>query len=335
VSPDGALVLYSRRVSGFEKIYSFPLANPQRKTQLTFGTHNDVTPTFSANGERVYFSSDEDDDIFNLRSLDLKTGVIRQYTDALGGDMMPAALPVKGPERAAFVAYFRASTGSTASSRSSDEGDRPGRLLGDRDRRLPARRPPGRLENKRRNAASKASEGWPPLNIAVTSNGDFFGGSQIALTDVLGDQNITAHGHSFREFRSYQGVYTNLATRLHYGVSAFDQIDLFLSDRVRSSAVLLTGRRRFTQRQTGAIMFAQYPIDKYRRLEFSGGSNINQRMTIRPSRPIREQAALSGQQILLVNGLPPPVAWSRATRWEFGPPEAPSLGASMAPPVSG
>jgi TolB protein len=47
VSPDGKLVVYSRRVSGFEKIYAFALADPRRKTQLSFGTHNDVTPTFS------------------------------------------------------------------------------------------------------------------------------------------------------------------------------------------------------------------------------------------------------------------------------------------------
>ena len=33
---------------------------------------------------------DEDDDIFNVRSLDLETGAINQYTDVFGGVMAPA-----------------------------------------------------------------------------------------------------------------------------------------------------------------------------------------------------------------------------------------------------
>ncbi len=36
-------------------------------------------------------------------------------------------------------------------------------------------------------------EGRPPLNVGVTSGGDFFGGSQVALSDVLGDHNFAAH----------------------------------------------------------------------------------------------------------------------------------------------
>src|SRR4030095_14185241 len=43
ISPDGALVAYSRRVSGFEKLYTFPLADPSRKTQLPFGKHTHRT----------------------------------------------------------------------------------------------------------------------------------------------------------------------------------------------------------------------------------------------------------------------------------------------------
>src|SRR5206468_3792172 len=41
VSPDGSLVVYTRRVSGHDKIYTFPLGNATRKTQLTFGPHDD------------------------------------------------------------------------------------------------------------------------------------------------------------------------------------------------------------------------------------------------------------------------------------------------------
>src|SRR4029450_11146854 len=52
-------------------------------------------------------ASDEDDEIYNLRGLDLETGVIQQYTDALGGDMTPAPLAGRGGERLAFISYFK------------------------------------------------------------------------------------------------------------------------------------------------------------------------------------------------------------------------------------
>src|SRR5262249_17747601 len=107
ISPDGKLVIYSRRISGYNKLYTFPLDNPARKTQLTFGTYDDMSPTLSSDGNVVYYVSNADDDIYNLRSLDLRTGVIRQYTDTLGGNMSPGVLTTKGADRVGFISYFK------------------------------------------------------------------------------------------------------------------------------------------------------------------------------------------------------------------------------------
>src|SRR6185295_19091703 len=84
-------------------------------------------------------------------------------------------------------------------------------------------------ENKRRKRVFEKLflEGRPPLNVGVTSGGDFFGGSQVALSDVLGDQNFIVTAVSLREFRSYEGTSINLGHRLHYGLSAFDQTNFF------------------------------------------------------------------------------------------------------------
>ena len=65
-------------------------------------------------------------------------------------------------------------------------------------------------------------EGRPPLNVGVTSSGDWYGGSQVALTDVLGDQNLTITAASIREYRTYSAAYFNLARRLHWGASVFE-----------------------------------------------------------------------------------------------------------------
>ena len=107
VSPDGKLIVYERNISGNRKSYALALDDPSRKTQLTFGPFDDAAPHFSSDGKVVYYSSDEDNDIFNLRGLDLETGAIQQYTDVFGGAMAPA--PVQGPqgERLAFITYFK------------------------------------------------------------------------------------------------------------------------------------------------------------------------------------------------------------------------------------
>jgi hypothetical protein len=279
ISPDGKLVVYTRRISGHDKIYVLPLDNPGKKTQLTFGTYDDLTPIFSPDGTRIYYSSTEDDDIYNIRSLDLKTGVIRQYTDTLGGTMAPAILPGRGAERVAFISYFkgeyRLQTLDTAEPvkeveqeivQNADASSEPIDFEPDVQHQVVA-------ENKRKKRTFEKLflEGRPPLNVGVTSSGDFFGGSAVALSDVLGDHNFTMTAVSLREFRSYEGTYLNLTRRLHWGVTGFDFTQFFyaspydlLPDYSRRGAFA-------TQRFSGAVGLAQYPLDKFRRIELQAG----------------------------------------------------------------
>lgn len=347
-SSDGSLVLYSRRVSGFEKLYSFPLATPARKTQISFGTHNDVTPTFSPNGERVYYVSDEDDDIYNLRSLDLKTGIIRQYTDALGGDLMPAVLPGKGAERAAFVTYFKGEfrLHTVESADPLKEVDQEVRASDDDIVDFqPDVVHQVVAENKRRKRLFEKLflEGRPPLNVAVTSSGDFFGGSQVALADVLGDQNFLFTAYSFREFRSYQGLYVNLARRLHWGVTGFDQTQFSYPTYYVPQTFYSREGALFTSRALGGSLFAQYPFDKFRRLELSVGFyRVKQQYEDANAEAyVRQQFAQLGQEIFLINGSFLPVAVNlvqETTRFrEFGPLSGStfSIGFQASPKVAG
>src|SRR5688500_17234395 len=128
-------------------------------------------------------------------------------------------------------------------------------------------------ENKRRKRLFENLflEGRPPLNVGVTSGGDFYGGSQVALSDVLGDQNFLFTAVSLREFRSYDGTYINLAKRLHYGLSAFDNTRFFFASPFALQQGFFREGAFATQRITGATLIAQYPLDKFRRLDFSAG----------------------------------------------------------------
>jgi hypothetical protein len=331
VSPDGRYVAYNRRISGSEKIYIFPLDAPDQKTQLTFGVHDDLAPSFSADGQLVYYSASEDDDIYNVRSLDLRTGVIRQYTDVLGGNMAPAVLRREGGEKVAFISYYKGDylLAALDTNEPLREVDQEVRLASEEildfqpdvaHQVVP--------ENKRRKKLFEGLylEGRPPLNLGITSSGDFFGGSQVALTDVLGDHAFLFTIASFREFRSYDGTYTNRTGRLNWGASVFDNTRFFFpaflipqySSDFRAGVIA-------TQRVTGGAFFAQYPLDKYRRLTFSAGVY---RLRERYENPLveeefRRQAEAAGVPFYLNNGTLAPLQLAltqETTRFqEFGP----------------
>ncbi|HVR70801.1 MAG TPA: BamA/TamA family outer membrane protein [Vicinamibacteria bacterium] len=347
ISPDGKLVVYTRRISGHDKIYVMPLSDPAKKTQLTFGTYSDTAPIFSPDGSRIYYSSTEEDEIYNIRSLDLKTGIIRQYTDALGGTMTPAVLPGRGADRVAFISYFkgeyRLQTLDTSEpfKEIEQEVGQAAEIVDfepDVVHQVVA-------ENKRKKRTFEKLflEGRPPLNVGVTSSGDFFGGSQVALTDVLGDHNFMMTAVSLREFRSYEGTYLNLTRRLHWGFTAFDFTQFFyaapydlIPDYSRRGAFA-------TQRYSGAVALAQYPLDKFRRLELQAGVLRVSEGFENPfaEEQARLQAQLLGLPYFLNNGSIAPISLNlvgETTRFrEFGPLAGHtfSIGLQTAPSVGG
>jgi Tol biopolymer transport system component len=330
ISPDGTLVVYNRRVSGNYKIVMFPIGNPSRRIDLTYGPFADVSPYFSADGTEVLYSSNEDDGIYNLRSIDIKTGVIKQYTDAMGGNMAPAPLKTAQGDRIGFITYFKGEyqlytldpaeptreveqATSTAPTEVVDfEPDVTHQVV---------------AENKRRKRLFEGLylEGRPPLNVGFTSNGDFFGGSQVALTDVLGDQSFVFTASSVREYRNYAAQYANLSSRWNWGITASDFTYYYFSPYQYSSLYTRDGALA-TERYTGAIGFAVYPLNKFNRIQFSGGYNRVKTGYQDPfiEQEIQQQAALLGQaRVPIYDGstLPLSIGYTReTTRFrEFGP----------------
>ncbi len=187
-------------------------------------------------------------------------------------------------------------------------------------------------ENKRRKRLFEGLylEGRPPINVGVTSSGDFFGGSAVGLSDVLGDHNFTFTALSIREFRTYEGTYINLAKRFHYGIEAFDTTTFFYSSPYGLQTGFFRQGAIATQRYTGAQLIGQYPFSKFLRLDVSAGVlKLKEQFENADA-----QAAVCGQAVLLgipcfLNNGPPaspssgpwrarPGAWSWATRRPSG-----------------
>ena len=327
-------MVYTRRVSRPRQGLLLPAREPEPQDPAHLRAHDDLTPTFSTDGKRVYFSSDEDDDIPNLRSLDLETGVIQQYTDALGGNMAPAVLKGKNADRLAFITYYKTEYRLYAKDsadpmkeveqevRSADEGSV------DFQADVPHQVIPENKRAKKRFEGMQL-EGRPPLNLGVTSSGDFFGGSQVALTDVLGDQNLVITAYSFRELQSYSANYVNLSRRFQYGINLFDQKQFFYSSPYNLQPGFSSEGAYATQRFTGGLVVGSVPLNKFQRLEASAGIyRISESFENQEAQQAAEDAGGRARavQLFLNNGILVPVAVSLVTETTRFPAVRPAFG---------
>src|SRR6185369_12393895 len=117
-SPDGKFLIYTARVSGNEKLFRLEL-DTKKKTQITFGTQDETGVQFIDNDTIVFGSTATDPavplepevarngNILNIWTLDLTTGELKQYTDAVAGNWSPIVLNEGKNNRIAFVSYFK------------------------------------------------------------------------------------------------------------------------------------------------------------------------------------------------------------------------------------
>jgi len=295
-SPDGRSVMHLARVSGNNKYFTLDRTDGTR-TQLTFGTHDDAGGQFIDNRTLVFSSTAvdpaqpidpevaRDGEIFNIWTLDLENGELRQYTDTATGNVNPIVIRSgeedEAGERIAFITYYEGEYGLHSISRdeslytaqTQDFGS-PGPII---DFQAPLTHTLIRDNSRRKGAFENMFlEGRPGVNFGVSSNGDVLGGTQIAFTDVLGDQQFAMSAYSVAQYRTYGASYSNLAGRLQFALQGFSQEQFFygfvpgvafdpsLSFLSRNDALAIRSTR-------GGSFFSIYPLDRFRRLEFSVG----------------------------------------------------------------
>ena len=291
-SPDGSFIVYVARISGNDKLFKLDVASGT-KTQLTFGTHDDAAAQF-VDGNTIVFSSTATDpntpvepevarngNIYNLWTLDLKSGELRQWTDTLTGNMSPIVMREDDAPRISFVTYFKGEYGihsiaqkePIVSAASSDFGA-PGPVI---DFQAPLTHTLVKTNARSKGAFEKMFlEGRPPVALGVTSSGDWFGGTAVTFTDVLGDRQFNFFAASVSQYRQFLGSYVDLSRRwqwavqgysttyFYYALSPGTLYDTGLGFLDRDNAIAKTS-------SNGASAFAVYPFSRYRRMEVYGG----------------------------------------------------------------
>ncbi len=263
-APDGKSIVYLARVSGNDKLFQLDLATG-KKTQITFGTHDDGGAQFVDNDTIVFPSTAVDPNepidpevarngnIYNIWTLNLKNGELKQYTDTLTGNVSPIVLRDQKPAKIAFVTYYKGEYGIHTLPReepihtvaSADFGT-PGPVI---DFQAPISHTLVPKNIRTKGTFEKLFlEGRPPINVGVTSGGDLFGGTQVTFTDVLGDKQFNLYASSVSQYRTLSFSYVNLSRRLQYALQAYSQTQFYYG---QNAGVLYDPQYALSQSRSG------------------------------------------------------------------------------------
>ncbi|MCC7033443.1 MAG: PD40 domain-containing protein, partial [Acidobacteria bacterium] len=294
-SPDGSFIIYLARVSGNEKLFRMN-ADGSNPTQLTFGTHDEggaqfwdpdtlLFPSTAVNpAEPIDPDVARNGQIYNLWTLNLKTMELKQYTDALTGNLSPVVLRDGRDVRLAFVTYLKGDYGLHILERkeeittvASDDFGAPGPIV---DFQAPLTHTLVQDNAKKKGRFEKMFlEGRPPVALGVTSGGDLFGGTAVTFTDVLGDQQFNLFASSVSQYRTLSLTWLNLERRFNWALQGYSQTQFFYGQLggifydPAFSGIIDRDLAVATRTIQGGTAFGIYPFNRYRRIEFFGGVN--------------------------------------------------------------
>jgi hypothetical protein len=301
-APDGQSLVYTARIGGNDKLFRVNLGTNARE-QLTFGSHDDTAAKFVDANTLVFTSTAIDPaapvaleearnaSIPNIWTLNLQTKELRQWTDAMTGNVSPVVLRQEGALRVAFISYYKGENGihaitadtPVATVASADFGG-PGPIF---DFTAPISHTLERDNIHRKGPWERMTlAGRPPLNLGITSNNNLYGNTQITFTDVLGDKEVSFYAASLAQYRTTALTYVNIERRMQYALQAFSQDTFYFGQDIQNSGALYDPRiapfidrdlAESVQRQRGATGFAIYPLNRYSRLEaYTGYINMSE-----------------------------------------------------------
>jgi hypothetical protein len=278
ISPDGTKVAYTIHLDTYDKLFLSPLNDLKKRTQLTFGKGNTISPHFSPDSKEVYFSGDMRG-AYNIYSLNLETGELTRYTDVRTGNFFPIPLP-NDPQKVIFASFNK---GSFQVFKSELEGEVEKTITfkeASPDEEFKRFEPIISLEIDKKEIKPYKGLGKlyltsrPPIETIVSTDGSIYGGSALSFSDLLGDYTLSIMAYQVQQFRSYQFSFLNQKKRLQYMFNAFQYTQFYYLNTYYDPYFY----QRLTYRDATAIrkiagvsLSAFYPFNKYYRTQASIG----------------------------------------------------------------
>lgn len=307
-SPDGgSIVLSSVLGDGYSKLFRIDLDNPRERFQITTGDWNDKDAVYSPTGRRLYFTSDrldrprevpdpiegaadaggEADEAEvtlqgpdNIWGLDLDTGELHKYTNAVTGCFQPTVLPLAdGRERLVYTGYWKGrfdlyltDVDAPLPSQAAPLSLAPQPYLA---QDLPAFVPdievPINDENKEPYGGFRLFLEDADSFVGIDDDQTFIGRVVLSFSDYLGDKRLIGSFASVDSFSNFDIFYVDLSKRLQWQVHVFDERDFYLRRDVRDPGFQDVDRVRERFQVTGAVASLIYPLTFYTRATLGAG----------------------------------------------------------------
>lgn len=279
VSPDGRWIAYTIRIGSEDKIFISPADNLQKRTQLTFGKGNTITPHFSADSRLIYYSGDSLG-AFNIYSVDLESGEIKRYTDVQTGNFLPVPLP--NEDNTLVFSSFNKGAFQIFKSSLEAETEKTVTFAENMDEEeFQPFQPVVAVTIDEEKIETYGGikelylEGKPPVDTIVSTDGSIYGGSAISFSDLFRDHTFTLMAYQVQSFRSYYFSYLNRKKRFQYQASAFQYTMYYYPSFAYYDPSLfyrLSYRDALATRTiSGASVAAYYPFNRYYRFQGSVG----------------------------------------------------------------
>lgn len=270
-APDGRSLVYSSTTGETTKLFRLSLDDPSQREPLTFGLGDDEGASFSRDGATLYFASDRDQGIFDLYALDLASGALSRLTRVIGAALNPVAVPTRDGERVVYQGYHRSGwrlfvADPTQATAVDVRADTP--PLEPQEEFVPAVTvtvDPAKAQDVRR---FKLFPDNVQVLVGINQDQTLISQTYLSFADHYGDRRLDLLLESVSSYSNFLVQYANLSKRLQWGVAALDNRAYFvLLDPSSFRAV----DREQIWRETGAYMFAWYPLSVYHRVEAAGG----------------------------------------------------------------
>ncbi|NOR21760.1 MAG: hypothetical protein GQ476_03585 [Candidatus Aminicenantes bacterium] len=279
ISPDGTKVAYTIHLDTYDKLFLSPLNDLKKRTQLTFGKGNTISPHFSHDSKELYFSGDMRD-AYNIYSLNLETGELTRYTDVRTGNFFPIPLP-NDPQKVIFASFNK---GAFQVFKSELEGEVEKTITfkeASPDEEFKRFEPIISLDINKKEIKPYKGMGKlyltsrPPIDTIVSTDGSIYGGSALSFSDLFGDYTFFLMAYQVRQYRSYQFSFLNQKRRLQYNINAFQFTQYYYLSSYYDPFYYSRYETHFdaiaTRKITGVSFSTYYPFNRYYRTQASIG----------------------------------------------------------------
>ncbi len=277
-SRDGKWLAYTTFVGEHAHVFRLDPSDPSKRYALTAGPHNNKEPAFSADGNRIYFTSDRGG-VDNIYGLDLESRQIAQYTNVVTACDRPAVLSLPaGGERLVYSGFWKGlfdiymtdveepvAPPVAADFASGEEQD----VVAELPRFEPDIEVALDDSNIDKYRGFKFFLDDATTFAGLSSNNIFVSRILLTWSDYLGDRRIIANVSAIDQFSDFEFAYLDLSRRWQWSARVFDTRFFGVFRNLEGEIV-----RDQVFQNTGLEASIFYPLSLKNRFELSASYQI-------------------------------------------------------------